>query len=114
MPDFTPDTHAGDTKRSSTGLTRLGRSARRSGRDVVARSETPIVRPSSETSSLVLAALLAGVTRNTSNGDVIALGVYAAGDICKKLGVSDDDFDSVVTRYLAFSDTVRRGNPMAF
>jgi hypothetical protein len=68
--------------------------------DAVALYSTLFGRPSSENCEtiLILMAILQGVTENTTSGDVLALGVYRAQDICSAMGIAEDTFMEVVHR----------------
>lgn len=59
-------------------------------------------------------AILQGVTENTTSGDVLALAVYRAQDICLAMGIAEDTFAEVVRRYGEFAKMARKGNPLAF
>lgn len=62
----------------------------------------------------VLMALLQGLMENTTNGDVVLLSYYKAKDLCGSLGIDGEVFEETVRRYLQFSDSIRKRNPLAF
>jgi len=112
--DNTNDTPAGST------MTLLvnpdGNLSRRSVRDAALLSETLIGLQLSETSEVVaiLLAILHGITVNTTSGDVLALGVYHAQDICEAAGISEEKFKEVVAKFAQYSKKARSWNPLSF
>jgi hypothetical protein len=100
-----------------TSLANLGgNSLRRSGRDVARRSLTLPALPSCESSetALILMAMLAGITKFTTNGDVMVLGMCAAEDICQRYGISREEFRRLADQFLLRSRALRDWNPFAF
>ncbi len=98
-------------------VSRDGKSLQPSGRDVAHRStqiasESSTKLSNSQNQITVLMAILVGITENTLSGDVIALSVYRAKDICHNLGVDEDIFEDTVKRYLKFSADVKARHPM--
>lgn len=102
--------------RSTTALSSLpGRMlSLRSGRDVVPRCSIRLGTQSYENPAFVLMAILQGLTENTTSGDVIALAVFRAKDLCRQFGISEDEFNDIIDQYLNFADHVRKKNPLAF
>lgn len=84
------------------------------GRDVAVPCSIRIGCESYESQMVVLMAILQGITENTVSGDVIALGVYQAKDICRQFGIADEQVNEVISKYLRFSDQIRKKNPLAF
>lgn len=110
----TNDTPAGDTTISLVSQT--GTLSQRSVRDAALLSETLIALQSSENSEVlaILLAILHGITVNTTSGDVLALGVYHAQDICEAAGISEEKFKEVVAKFAQYSKKARSWNPLAF
>lgn len=61
----------------------------------------------------VLMAMLYGLTENTWNGDVVALSVYRAKDICKLLDIPEDEVNETLKKFSQFAKAMRNSNPMA-
>lgn len=110
----TDDTHAADTNTSLVSQT--GKLSQRSVRDAALLSETLTDLQSSENSEtlMILLAILQGITVNTTSGDVLALGVYHAQDICNAAGISEEKFREVVAKFARFSKQARSWNPLSF
>lgn len=97
-------------------VSRDGNSLQRSERDAALLSEIQIDLQSSENSTvvLILLAILQSITENTTSGDVIYLSICRAKDMCIAAGVSEADFQQVVTKFVKFSKQARSWNPFAF
>jgi hypothetical protein len=83
---------------------------------VVVPCSTLIERPSCERTQqiAVLMALLHGLLRNTTNGDIVMLSTHHAHKLCHRLGLDEAIVDDTIQQYLQFADDVRAGNPMAW
>ena len=112
--DVNNDTPVGST--TTLSVSPDGKRSLRLERDVALLSEIQIALQSSETSEVVaiLLAILHGITVNTTSGDVLALGVYHAQDICNAAGISDEKFKEVVRQFAEYSKKARSWNPLAF
>ena len=114
MPENTLATHAGST---STSLrSQAGNTLRPSGRDVARPCLTQIELPSCESSDavLILMAMLASITRYTTSGDVLQLGVMDAVDICARYGLSPEQTRPIAEQFLRSSRKLRNWNTLAF
>lgn len=112
--DSIQDTPAGSMTRSSDSPD--GNSLRRLERDAALLLETQIGLQSSGISEsvMILMATLHGIVTNTTSGDVIALGVYQAKDMCLAAGVSEDVFEEVIKRFVTYSKKARSRTPLAY
>jgi hypothetical protein len=95
-------------------VSRDGKRHQPSAQVVVHRSLTQTAKPSLENSIVILMAILQGITENTISGDVMALAMYRAGDLCAGMGITRDEFNSVMTRFNEFQRNARKGKPLAF
>src|SRR5690349_13985701 len=95
---------------------RAGNSLQPSERGVACLSEILRDRQFSENSQTVatLLAILHGITVNTTSGDVLALGIYKARDLCDQIGVEPEVFEDVVQKFVEFSKQARQWNPLAY
>lgn len=110
----TPDTLAANTKKSLIPLD--GKSHRLSVQGAACLSSMLTGKQSSENCEqvLVLLTLLLGITTETTSGDVLALGMYRARDMCRRFGVDETVFEETVERFAQFAGEARRWNPLAF
>jgi len=113
MLESTLDTPAESTSTSLTS--RGGNSLRPSGRDVVPAYSTLIDMPFCENELVLsLMAMLVGVTTFTTSGDVMAIGMSTAEDICAKHGLSPDKFRPIAKQFLRESWKLRKWNKLAY
>jgi hypothetical protein len=63
---------------------------------------------------VILMAILQGITKNTTSGDVIALAIYNAIDVCDALGIDSEVVERTIKRFFDFQKEVRKNNPLAF
>lgn len=81
---------------------------------VVSTATEPSSSKNSEDVVRILMAILYGITKETTSGDVLSLGVLRAQSLCQRLGISEDLFEEVVEHYGEFCDKARAWNPLAF
>ena len=114
MPENTLAIRAGST---STSLrSQAGNSRQPSGRDVARPCLTQIGLPSCENSDavLILMAMLASITKYTTSGDVLQLGVMDAVDICASYGLAPEQVRPIAEQFLRTSRKLRNWNTLAF
>ena len=110
----TPDTPVENTMKSLVPLD--GKSHQLSERAAACLSSILTGTESSENCEqvLVLLSILLGITENTTSGDVLALGVYRAQDLCDEFGIDEEVFKETVGRFARFAKESRSWNPLAF
>ena len=78
--------------------------------------ETQLGLQSSETSKtvMILLAMLHGIVKNTTSGDVIYFGIDEAKRICEAAGITDEEFKEVMRKFGEYQKKARNWNPLAF
>lgn len=103
------------TKTSSKGLTSRGSSLQPSEPDVVAlsiRTELPSFGDCNPETVKALTAMILALLRNVLSGDVICLSTYAARDMAKRAGVSDEEFERVLKTLMEYWAASKARNPL--
>lgn len=102
---------------TTTSLVPLDGKSRQLSEQVAAcLSSMKIEKQSSESYEqvVVLLTILLGITENTTSGDVLALGIYKAQDLCDEMGVDPTVFKETVGRFARFAEQSRKWNPLAY
>ena len=77
----------------------------------VARPSIPIVEGSSTREKIVTAFLLS-LMDQTNSGDCMELAVYSAQELCKELGIKEEEFNDVLKSIYETWCSRRRRNPI--